>query len=205
MNNIFAKAVSYLLHPLLMPTYGTLLLFYQVESYLKYIYNPPVKKFFTLLIFLLTFLGPALITTFLVFQNKVSSLRMMDRKERKLPFLFTSILYISTYILLIRLNVNQTITALFLASTVSVLITFIITLFWKISAHMVGIAGLAGGIYGIMLTYQLPTNYQLLVLFLAAGIVGSARIQLKQHSLNQVLAGTVLGFLSCFLILKMFI
>lgn len=205
MLNKISNFISVAFHPLLMSTYGTLLLFYQVESYLKYIYSPDAKKFITLLIVLFTFLSPALLSIFLVYQKQVSSISMKNRRERWLPILLTFILYITAFLVLNKYGINQAITTLILSSTVAIGITFFITLFWKISAHMIGICGLAGAMYGLIHIYQLPLVPYLSLTFLIAGFIGFARLQLEQHNLSQILAGAVLGFGTCFLTLKLFL
>ena len=68
-----------------------------------------------------------------------------------------------------------------------------INIWWKISTHSAG----AGGIIGALLAYSTlfdfnPINW-LCILILISGVVGSSRMLLRQHTLGQVIGGTLLG------------
>ena len=77
---------------------------------------------------------------------------------------------------------------------IQVAITLLITLFWKISAHMIGIAGFGGAILAMSQLLQPVPTWVIIALFVLAGVVGSARIKQDSHTLTQVIAGWVLGF-----------
>lgn len=85
------------------------------------------------------------------------------------------------------------------ASVVIMVIAIIITLKWKISAHMFGVGGLIGGAMAVSY-YVERTNpyYMLMGLFLMAGLVGTSRLLLRRHTLYQVIAGFLLGFMVSF-------
>ncbi len=79
-----------------------------------------------------------------------------------------------------------------LAASVAIMIfAIIITLKWKISAHMFGIGGLIGG--GAMsISYFVERSnpyYMFMGLFIIAGLVGTSRLILRRHTLSQVIAG----------------
>ena len=76
-----------------------------------------------------------------------------------------------------------------------------INFFWKISAHMTGLGGLAGGITGLVLELQVNLQDYFVIAVLIAGIVGTARMYLKSHSFLQIAAGWLLGFSSMLLTL----
>ena len=73
------------------------------------------------------------------------------------------------------------------------LVCAVINIWWKISTHAAG----AGGIIGALVAYSVifmfnPVNW-LCVLILLAGAVGSSRMWLRQHTLSQVVVGTLVG------------
>jgi hypothetical protein len=81
----------------------------------------------------------------------------------------------------------------------------IITFFWKISVHSLGI----GGIVGILLIIssmvpESPVNYLLLAAILISGIVLSARLKLQAHTQAQVYVGFLLGLFISFMIIFWF-
>lgn len=71
------------------------------------------------------------------------------------------------------------------------LIVFFINLKWKISVHAMGVAGPA-----IALMFFTPLGF---FLGLLTPLVMWSRISLKKHTRNQVLAGSVLGYVLTFL------
>jgi membrane-associated phospholipid phosphatase len=88
-----------------------------------------------------------------------------------------------------------------LVSTISVVLVTIITIKWKISAHLTGIGGLTGMIFSLLL----KTNGNLLIWFfisiLLAGILGSARLVMDAHSPKQIYSGFAVGFFSALFIM----
>ncbi|NJO01987.1 MAG: hypothetical protein HC880_10095 [Bacteroidia bacterium] len=75
-----------------------------------------------------------------------------------------------------------------------VLIT-VIHLYWRISAHSVGICGTLGMFFGISLRFSDEgLFYPILVGIVLAGALMSARLYLNLHNLAQVSAGGLLGF-----------
>ena len=190
-----ARIISYLFHPLLMPTYGIFLIF-QLNTYITYQYTDDVRRFFYLLIFTFTFLAPVLVTIYLYRDNQITSLHIPNRKERWLPFLLTMLFYIFTYFLLKETKAPELFDTMLFGAALSIMISLIITFFWKISIHTVGIGGLTGIIYSTSSFLAPDQSYFFIGLVLMAGLVGFSRIKLEAHNLQQVAAGYVLGVIS---------
>lgn len=72
--------------------------------------------------------------------------------------------------------------------------TALITNFWKISLHAIGIGGFVGFMVGLN-QYSHLANFEIVLpmLFFLSALVLSARLKLNAHSLGQVYAGFVLG------------
>ena len=83
---------------------------------------------------------------------------------------------------------------LILGAAISILLTFIINRKWKISAHTIGIGGIAGATLGMMYRLQLDMNIFFMIIILLAGIVSYARLKLNAHTPSQVYTGFLLGF-----------
>ena len=66
---------------------------------------------------------------------------------------------------------------------------------WKISMHCAGAGGAIGALVAYSLIFYFNPVGWLCLLILIAGLVGSSRMLLRQHTLWQVLAGTFLGIL----------
>ena len=62
----------------------------------------------------------------------------------------------------------------------------------------IAIGGLLGGLMGISYIYSINPFWGFIAGFLIAGLVGTARVELRRHTLGQVFAGFALGFACTF-------
>ncbi|MDR9399417.1 hypothetical protein [Salibacter sp.] len=197
-----AKFISVVFHPLIMPTYGVLLLFNFVDAYFVYTINEAARTFILSIVFLNTFLLPVGLILYLLRTKRITDIQVTNREERWLPIILTTLFYVTTYYLLDEFGMNRIVMLMLGAAILSIIAAFFINLVWKISMHMVGLGGLAGVFYGMAQVLNVPVVLVLLLLILVSGIVGYARLTLKQHTLNQLLAGAVLGFIVSYLVFE---
>lgn len=195
---LVAKGISIIFHPLLVPSIGFLLLFY--SGFYFSMLNWEVKKFILLIVFFTTCLLPILTIAVLSMSERFN--KAMDKStDRVLPLMFSAIYYYIGYYLLGKLPIFP-VYKIFLISTILVIILLmIISLRWKISNHMASIGGLTGAFIALSLRLEINTSYILALVFLFAGLIGTARLILKKHNPLQIYAGYALGFLVMFLIL----
>lgn len=194
MKDKIAKTLSIVYHPLFMPTFGLALLFGFDNLYGFF---PPVYKWFNILVILVfTLIIPLISFWILMKTGQISDINIRDKNERLVPMILTFFSYMAAYILFVRFKVPQVVTRFVLGGVITLLISGIITPYWKISAHMTGIGGFAGATF--MFSLVLNQNLSLLVglIVLMGGLLGWSRIQLKAHDLMQVAAGYFLGFIS---------
>jgi len=118
---------------------------------------------------------------------------MHTKEERKFPYLISAIFYSSQSYLMMHLDVPALIKACMLGATILVISTMLVNVFWKISAHMVGIGGLTGMMIAISYRLQINMHYLLISLFLLAGLVAFSRLKLNEHNSGQVYCGFLLG------------
>jgi hypothetical protein len=190
--NFFPKLISYLLHPLLLPTCGLFLIFHIAEARLWIpTYNTQLVLY--ALTFSLTFLLPLLSAILLLQAKQIASLKMHTKEERKFPYLATAIYYLCETYLLLHLEVPALLKAFMLGATMLIVSTMLINIFWKISAHMVGIGGLLGMMITISYRLQIDLHYLLITLFLLSGLVAFSRLKLNEHNAAQVYCGFLLG------------
>ncbi|HEY6160092.1 MAG TPA: hypothetical protein VI112_02685 [Bacteroidia bacterium] len=189
----FSKIISYLFHPLLMPTYG-LLLYFWVDSSAAYFMKADLRWILIGMTFSFTFFLPLLNTLILLRARYIQSIHMHTRQERRVPLLVTALFYMAEYWLLHDRDVPQTLKLFILCATIAIVCTVVINLFWKISAHMVGIGGVCGAMFVLCYLLQFQGGALLMAgLLLLAGIIGSARLQLGEHHPLEVFAGFLLG------------
>ncbi|HSI89716.1 MAG TPA: hypothetical protein VK927_01305 [Adhaeribacter sp.] len=189
-----ARFLSIIFHPLLLPTYLFAIILYVLpESAVTF----PREQRWVLLagIGLVTFLIPGLGTYVLVRAGVVQSVMLQDREQRRLPLLLTAVCYAAvTYIFRNQNNLGELFYLTMLVITLSVFVTYMVSLFWKISAHSMGMGGALGLL--ILLNTLLPENplsYLIALFVLLSGAVMSARLALNEHDPAQVYTGFLTG------------
>jgi membrane-associated phospholipid phosphatase len=190
----FAKTISILFHPLLMPTYGFALLFF-TKNYISTFTADNIKYLVICVTFLFTFLLPTLNALILLKMKRISSLEMEDPKERLIPYGSSVLYYFALYYLFWQADFPVIFKAVILGAGLSILLTLFINFRWKISAHSIGVGGIAGAMLGIMYRTQADLELVFISVLLIAGLVGYARLKLNAHSPAQVYAGFIMGFL----------
>ncbi|WP_320051582.1 hypothetical protein [uncultured Acetobacteroides sp.] len=194
MFKVLAKTFSFLLHPLFMPTYGILIMFQagSVAAILPW----EVKQYVLMVVVANTLVLPMLLLPIFVKRRMAKDYNFSDKKERMLPLLFTFILYAVTFYFIGGVSLPSIIKGFLLGSTIAVLLTFVVNIFWKVSIHMVGIGGLMGMIFLVILKLLSSIVGFLLVGFLFSGVIGTSRLYLGEHNLKQIAGGYALGMIT---------
>jgi hypothetical protein len=216
----FFNALSYLLHPLIIPLLGLYFLL-SIET-LPVSYNRldalfyfpiELKVFLYIIMGILTVLAPLLSILIMYSSKMISSLKMEKREERIYPLIIGCLYYVLAYIYIRRqMPYDYMHPALigFLFGTVLVfVVSLVVNFFVKISLHAVAIFGLCGAVIAYSQTQlpgQLgttPTNlYLIMYLLILAGIIAAGRLYLKAHTLNEILLGSFVGFLVLYVSVK---
>ena len=201
MTTRIASIISFVLHPLMMSTYLFLLLIFNAPHAIVPIgFSSSGSIVLVALIFITTFVIPVLSLFILKMSGSISSLLLEKREERITPMLYTIIMYaVTTYMFSTKIELGELIFVFLAITTMLIVVTVVITIFWKISLHGIGIGGLIGLMIGV--NQHTVINYFEIILpllFLAAALVLSARLKLNAHSPHQVYSGFVLGIsISC--------
>jgi membrane-associated phospholipid phosphatase len=197
LNTRLANFLSAVLHPLLMPTLLFVLLFFLAPAPLgAEALNVLFKLAIIGFVFIYTFALPAYIIYSLKRWGIISSLKLENLKDRRLPYLITAVIYTALGYFLYSKN-SMLFPCGFVLWSISAVIfcVGIISLWWQISAHAAGIGGMIGALAGILVQFG-ETNlfYPFLLLIILAGYLIAARLALNAHTPTQVGAGFVLGF-----------
>ena len=193
-----AQLISWVLHPLLLPTFTFAILLYVTPITILTIQSD-ARWLLMLVIFILTCLAP--VTGIMVFytSGNVQRLDYQSPSDRLIPFSVVFVFYLMATLLF---GVNNTFNKLpFLliftgTLTFCLLVVTLINFFWKISIHSVGIGGLLGCLFG--LSYRFSDErflYPIVIVTVLGGLVMSAQLYLNTHKSWQILVGSVLGFL----------
>ncbi len=188
--------ISSVFQPLLMPIYSVALLF--VYTYFKFVYAQHFVSLLTTTA-LFTFLIPGVIIYFFMLMGVISDLSLPKRSDRFAPYAVTMISFSFLIYYFFKLGLPTWFLMMLGASIIVMILATIITLWWKISAHMFGISSLIGGVMAVCYFVEKSNpSYLFIILFILAGMVGTSRIILKRHTPSQVYAGFLLGFLVSF-------
>ena len=185
------QLISILLHPMFMPILALHLTLLVLPS-LAFTLSQNLLLIYGILIFS-TMVFPLISIFWLMQKGKVSSLEMSNHKERSLP-LFKTVIWMSFgyYLLQNLLFYTPILKAELLGAILIILLAAIISKFWKISLHLLGI----GGVVGVFIALQIMHGdflYLLLLFILLSGLLGVARIKQKAHNYAQVYAGFLVG------------
>lgn len=204
-SNLIAHIVSIIFHPLLMPSYGLVIL---LNSGTHYEYIPlQAQKILYTLIFLTTFLIPVSIIPFLMSFKIIGSIQMDDRKDRFIPLIVSALSYYFALFLINKLpfHVPVFIKLLISGSLILIVINLLINLKWKISAHLIGISGLLALVISFSIIFYSNLMDVIILLTVISGIIAWARLELQVHNPEQVYSGFLLGFISMLLTVYWFI
>jgi len=202
-----SKLLSWLFLPLFTPIYGLLIVLYlpvQSSSFVAseslYMLEPSVKMLFLLLFVVFIVLAPGLSLIVLRLNKSISSLEMESKEERLTPIAIMIFYCIVLYLFLIfqahSALIPSLLKAMVLGGAIASIIAYFITKKSKISLHGIGMGALLGFIYMFALTLEQPPLIVLSTVVLAGGLVLTARLFLKLHTLSQVSLGYFLGFAS---------
>lgn len=195
-----ARFITYLLHPLLIPTYGMLIVYSVFSRMYMLGADPRVLWLLVGITLISTCLLPAMSSYILMRSGMLKSLEMDERRERVLPYLSTAIYYLFAFYMLRDFPVPSgmlMVMRLFtLGGAISIFITMGINFYWKISAHAVASGGLFGAVLSLSVLLPVVPAFLLYGVIGAAGLVGYARLRLEAHTPAQVYTGYLLGFLS---------
>ena len=207
---LFSKVISIVFHPLFISAYFLLFLYWLNASFLDF-KDRNNTGLIIISILSSTILFPAIALFLMKGLNLIESIEMKDKKERVGPLIVTSLFYIWMYLNFKRNNiVPEYLTFFILGTTIALFFGFFTTLFYKVSLHAIGISGLITGLYLIRVKYHfddlvlsmvhrnwiLQSDLLFVFLVVIAGLVGTARLYLKDHSNKQVYLGYGLGVTS---------
>jgi len=193
----FEKIISYLFHPVLFSTIGALLFFTLQPTYLPKEFEYKIL----IVIFLSTYVIPILFLFILKKRNSIESYHLKTTEERKFPILFFLTITFLLGMRLLELNAIDLLAYSFIAGSLSLLITYILLFIkFKTSLHTLSIGSLIGFVIIISIHYKIKLLLLITIGVLLFGIIGTARLKLKAHTVNEVLLGFVIGIITQILI-----
>lgn len=206
---ITSHIISWVFLPLFMPIYALLLTMY-VPSYQDYFYStdclytidPALKTRILILYFLFCTLFPGVSYAIMLKSKMISTIDIQNRAERFLPIFIMLAYCLGLYFFMLLFSSKIIIPKFLLAFPLSgafVCILFYFLNRWKkVSIH----AGSVGITTGFILSYDVQHVYYqfwiIVLVFIISGLVMSARLYLKRHTLTEVVVGWISGTILTF-------
>lgn len=200
MSHRLARILSLIFHPLLIPTYGILLIFSQ-NTYVSYSIPVSLKSVIFLVVFMTTLILPFITSYFLLRSKQINSFQMEFKEERVLPFISTAIYYLFGYYLLNQIDLPFAFDLIMLGGISCIIIALIINFTWKISIHLIGLGGIVGILLGLSQRLMLDLQGVIVVAIILSGFLGTARLIAGSHTPSQIYIGFIVGFLVMFSVL----
>lgn len=223
MGRSIAQVISFVFHPLLVPTYMLIILLL-VNPYAFSVSSigDQFSKLLLIQLFMFTFFIPAFAVVMLRLLDLVKSIELKTKEERIGPYIIAGVFYLWTFRnFLGDSQMPRLYVSFLLGATIALFLAFLINVFSKISAHTVGMGGLVGTVILTMYQYQ---DYQtfvihstilgtleisliaiLLFVILLAGIVGTCRLLLGAHDQQDLYGGYLVGLASQFIAFRILI
>jgi len=194
MNRSLAKGISILFHPAIYPIIGIFL----ILRHLPYHYSHKVVVLSIAMVFIGTYLIPVLISLLLFRLRLISSLMMNNAKDRRWPYAFGAVCFIFTAHFLYQAELASEAYLFLFGSALVIILHLGLLRFLKPSAHMAGIGGFLALLMAVSAKYSLNVLPFILLLFLLAGIIGSARLALDAHTPRELWLGFISGLVIVF-------
>lgn len=183
--------------PFYLPVLGLIFLF--TFSYLS-IFPTMYKLLMVLLFYLFSVLLPTyLIHVYSKYEGWTTK-QLINRECRMVPYVISILCYFLGFYLLTLMNTPDFISVIFVVAIIIQVLCAAVNRWWKISIHSAGIGGVTGMVVAFSFILSFDPTWWLCMLLLIAGLVGTARMVLRQHSLAQIVCGYLIGLASGFII-----
>lgn len=188
-----ANLISWIFHPLLIPSY----LFTALSLHYPSVLQTVVPGFWIfLLMLLLTGILPALNILLLRMMGNLRDLDMPDRNDRVLPFLMVATIYgLVAYLFYTKYPAPGILSLLYILCILT-LLSLIINFFIKLSIH--ALSNVCATAVLTTLALQEGSGqliFPVILGWLASGLVMSSRLALEAHTLKEIFIGATVGFI----------
>ena len=127
-----------------------------------------------------------------------------SRERRAIPYVISIFSYLLCYYIMAATHVPHFMGSILIAALVIQVACAIINLFIKISTHTAAIGGVTGALLAFSVIFSFNPVWWLCIVLLLAGMVGTSRMILRQHSLRQVVLGYLAGVACSFVSVLLF-
>jgi membrane-associated phospholipid phosphatase len=152
---------------------------------------------FKLRILAMVLLFTIMLPTFLIRMyrryNGWTLIELGQKERRMVPYIISILCYFACIDLMELVHVPHFMVSIVIAALTVQMVCALVNMVWKISTHMAAIGGFAGALFVFADAFGFNPVWWFCLLFIVAGLLGSSRMILRQHTLSQVVAGFFVG------------
>jgi hypothetical protein len=193
---LMATIVSYVCHPIFLPTVMSLVLYKLMPVSFKGIPDQ-ILKFRLASIILVTLFFPLLSVLLMKALGFVESIYLRTSKDRIIPLIASMTFYFWAYQVFSHFpDTPVSLKVLLLGCFWGMILLFMASIFFKVSMHTTAAGGMLGLM--IMLLYLSPVNMMapFFASLIIAGIIGTARLVLHEHTPAEIWMGYIIGLVA---------
>ena len=189
-----AIVIARILSTLFRPTYYPLMSFVILFTLTYMTMLPWVYKLWVLgIVYVFTIALPSIGIYFYRTMKGWSALELRHQHKRLVPYAINILCYLCCLYVMEALHLPSFMGGIIVVSLLIQCICTLITIYWKISMHSAGAGGIIGALVAYAAIFGFNPVWWLCGAILLAGLVMTSRMLLRQHTLWQVLGGTLIG------------
>jgi membrane-associated phospholipid phosphatase len=185
-----ARVVSLVFTPFYLPILGLIALF--TLSYLRQM-PWPFKLEVLIMVYVFTVLLPTVLIHLYRRYQGWTLIQLGNKERRMVPYVISILCYFACAYWMDYMHIPHFMSNIVTAALFIQIVCALINVWWKISTHTAAIGGVAGALFVFAEVFAFNPVWWLCLVFIVAGILGTSRMILRQHSLLQVVAGFLVG------------
>ena len=187
-----ARVVSMIFTPFYLPLLVLIILF--TFSYLSQM-PWPYKLQLLIMVYLFTILLPTILIHLYRRYQGWSLIQLGSKERRMVPYVISILCYFVCVYCMDYLHIPHFMGNIVSAALFIQIVCALVNVWWKISTHTAAIGGVAGALFVFGEYFGFNPIWWLCLVFILAGVLGTSRMILRQHSLAQVVAGFFIGII----------
>ena len=191
-----SRVISSIISPFYLPVFGMIVLF-------MFTYLGMLDTWLKLRVLFIVYIFTVAIPTYLIrlyhYYHGWTPIQIGSKERRMVPYVIAIVCYFICYYILNLLHMPHFIGTVIVAALVLQVVCALVNLRWKVSTHSAAIGGVIGALIAFSFLFTFNPTWWLFFLFFMAGLVGTSRMILRQHTLIEVSMGFLIGIVVAFL------
>lgn len=191
-----SRVISSIISPFYLPVFGMIVLF--MFTYLGML-DTWIKLRVLFIVYIFTVAIPTYLIRLYHYYHGWTPIQIGSKERRMVPYVIAIVCYFICYYILNLLHMPHFIGTVIVAALVLQVVCALVNLRWKVSTHSAAIGGVIGALIAFSFLFTFNPTWWLFFLFFMAGLVGTSRMILRQHTLLEVSIGFIMGIVVAFL------